>query len=1010
MNQRLVKIWLSILLCTSIFGVNAQKLTSYVNPFVGTAGHGHTFPGATLPFGMVQVSPDTGTEGWDWCSGYHSSDSSIIGFSHTHLSGTGGADYGDILLMPTIGAWKLEPGTKANPSEGYRSRFKHENETAAPGYYSVFLDDYKVKAELTATQRVGFHRYVYPKSSVSNIVIDLKHGISDEVVESFIQINGNDEVVGLRRSKGWANDQYVYFVIKFSKPFKKFAVADGQDLIVDGRKMEGKAVKGIFRFSTKDQEAILTKVSISSVSIDGARRNLEAELPGWDFDQTKTTAESIWEKQLGTIKINAPVDSIDSSRVNQKKIFYTALYHCFIHPNIYNDVDGQYRGMDKKIHEADGNHYTVFSLWDTFRALHPLFSIIAPEKNNEFVQSMLEDYQQSGSLPIWELASNETGTMIGYHAIPVISDMILKEQASFDINMAYEAMKKSAMDDDRGLKYYKLNGFIPRELENNAVSKQLEYAYDDWCIAQVAKKLGKENDYEYFLGRALNYQNTFDPTVGFMRGRNVYGQWNPEFDPSQVSILGSGDFTEGNSWQYSFFAPQDVNGLISLYGGDDRFSAKLDSLFSQKPHVSNEQAVDVSGLVGQYAQGNEPSHHVAYLYNFVGKPWKTQQMASKIAEELYTPERDGLCGNEDCGQMSAWFVFTSLGFYPVNPASGQYIIGSPLFESVTLNPETDHAFTITAHNNSEDNKYIQSASLNGNSYVKGFINHSAIIKSGSLEFNLGGTPNKDWAVAKENRPNHSITMPADAKKESLLFMPYEASGKTLFVGKKSVQLKTETPAAKIYYTFDDSPPSNNSKLYDRPFEINKSQTVNAVAIDNNGVQSEVSTLNFTRAQIKRAKARFPKISSTATAGTTYPNTADVLLDATFGTYNFRDGYWFASNDERYSLIIELEKPMWVKTLKMRFMQNTGSWIFLPKTISFQVSVDGKTFTEVGTVENEIPLGQQEIDIKEFTKPCDSKEKIKFIKVNVENIGNLPGWHPGAGNRPWMFSDELILEY
>ncbi|MCO4292907.1 GH92 family glycosyl hydrolase [Solitalea sp. MAHUQ-68] len=1010
MNRRFIKISLSILLSTTINVSQAQKLTSYVDPFIGTAGHGHTFPGATLPFGMVQLSPDTGTEGWDWCSGYHSSDSSIIGFSHTHLSGTGGADYGDILLMPTIGAWKLNPGSKNNPSEGYRSRFKHETELASPGYYSVFLEDYKIKAELTATTRVGFHRYTFPKSPVSNIVIDLKHGISDEVRESFIQINGNDEVVGLRRSKGWADDQYVYFIIKFSKPFKKFAVADGQDLVVDGRKMEGKEVKGIFRFTTKEGEEILTKVAISSVSIEGARKNLEAELPGWDFEQIKTAADKTWEKQLQKIKINSPVDSLDSAKVDQKKIFYTALYHCFIHPNVYNDVDGQYRGMDKQIHKTTGNHYTVFSLWDTFRALHPLFTIIDPEKNNEIIQSLLDDYLQSGHLPIWELASNETGTMIGYHSVPVISDMILKGLATFDTGLAYEAMKKSAMDDDRGLKYYKLNGFIPRELENNAVSKQLEYAYDDWCIAQVAQKLGKQNDYEYFLTRALTYKNVFDPAVGFMRGRNVYGQWNPNFNPSQVSILGSGDFTEGNSWQYSFFAPQDINGMIELYGGNEKFTAKLDSLYNQKPLNDNEHALDVTGLIGQYAQGNEPSHHVAYLYSFAGQPWKTQKLVNKIATELYTANRDGLCGNEDCGQMSAWYVFSALGFYPVNPASGQYTIGTPLFESVTINPDTEKAFTINATNGSEDQHYIQSASLNNNPYAKGFISHSDIIKGGLLAFNLSSTPNKEWAVAAENRPVQTIVLPADAKSERLLFMPYEASGKTLFFGKKSVKLKTETPDAKIYYTLDGTTPTTASKLYTRPIDINTSETVNAVAIINKDIKSEVSTLNFTRAVIKNPKAKFPKITTDVTPSETYPNTVDVLLNATFGTYNFRDGNWFASNNDSYTLTIELEKPMWIKTLKMRFMQNTGSWIFLPKTINFQASVDGKTYQDLGTMENEVPFAQQEIDIKEFWKQCSTKEKIKFIKVKIENIGNLPGWHPGAGNHPWIFSDELVIEY
>lgn len=1011
MNRQFIKTSLSVLLSTIVIDAYAQKLTNYVDPFIGTAGHGHTFPGATLPFGMVQVSPDTGTEGWDWCSGYHSSDSSIVGFSHTHLSGTGGADYGDILLMPTIGAWKIQPGTKDNPSSGYRSRFRHETEQASPGFYSVFLDDYKIKAELTATTRTGFHKYVFPRSPVSNIVVDLGHGISDQVRESFMQINGNDEVVGLRRSKGWADDQYVYFVIKFSKPFKKFAVADGEDIEVDGRKMEGKKVKGIFRFSTRENEIIYAKVAISSVSIEGARKNLAAENPGWDFDKIKNAADSAWERTLSKIKITAPVDSVDASMLDHKKIFYTSLYHCFIHPNVYNDVDGQYRGMDKQIHTTKTNHYTVFSLWDTFRALHPLFTLIAPEKNNEFVQSLLEDYQQSGSLPIWELASNETGTMIGYHSVPVISDMILKGLGDFDVNLAYEAMKKSAMEDDRGLKYYKLHGFIPRELENNAVSKQLEYAYDDWCIAQVAKKLNKQNDYEYFLGRALSYRNVFDASVGFMRGRNIYGQWNPDFNPSKVSILGSGDFTEGNSWQYSFFAPQDVNGMIKMYGGEQKFADKLDSLFSQKPIVDNEHALDVTGLIGQYAQGNEPSHHVAYLYNYVGQPWKTQQLVNKIRETQYTTGRDGLCGNEDCGQMSAWYVFSALGFYPVNPASGQYIIGAPMFESVTINDETPNKFTINATNSTEDNRYVTSASLNGKQHIQSFVTHNDIIKGGELKFNMAFQPNKEWAQQVVGRPVQEIITPGkEVKTGQLLFMPYEVSGRTLFYGKKQVTLKTETGDAKIYYTLDGTVPSATSKQYNGPLSISKSVIVNSVAVSKDGAQSEMSTLNFIRAVTKGPKAAYPKITSTITPGTTYKNTAEVLLDGNFGSFDFRDGNWVATNNNLTTITIELDKPMWIKEVKMRFMENTGSWIFVPKAIRFSVSPNGTTYQDLEAIENEIPLNQQEIGIREFSRPCSTKEKIKFIKVDITNIEKLPGWHPGAGNPAWMFSDEIILAY
>ncbi|UKJ08049.1 GH92 family glycosyl hydrolase [Solitalea lacus] len=1009
MNRAFIKTSLCVLLSTITLSTYSQKLISYVNPFIGTAAHGHTFPGATVPFGMVQLSPDTGTEGWDWCSGYHSSDSSIIGFSHTHLSGTGGGDYGDILLMPTIGAWKVQPGAKDKSNDGYRSRFSHETEKASPGYYSVFLDDYKITAELTTTTRVGIHKYIFPKSSVSNVVVDLEHGISDDVRESFIQISGNDEVVGLRRSKGWANDQYVYFIIKFSKPFKKFAVANDEDMTVDGRKMEGTAVKGIFRFTTKENEAILVKVAISSVSVEGARKNLEAEAPEWDFEKIRAQTENSWEQQLSKIKVNAPVDSLDSSQVKQKTIFYTSLYHCFIHPNIYSDVDGQYRGMDMQIHKTTTNHYTVFSLWDTFRALHPLFTLIAPERNTEMVQSLLDDYKQSGRLPIWELASNETGTMIGYHAVPVIADMILKGIGSLDVSLAYEAMKKSALDDDRGLKYYKLNGFIPRELEANSVSKQLEYTFDDWCISQVALKLGKQNDYEYFLGRALNYRNVFDPSVGFMRGRNSYGQWNPDFNPMQVSIFGSGDFTEGNAWQYSFFAPQDVNGMMELYGGAKKFAAKLDSLFAQKSLVDNEHALDVSGLIGQYAHGNEPSHHVAYLYNYAAEPWKTQQKVHEIRDGLYSIERAGLCGNEDCGQMSAWYVFSALGFYPVNPASGQYILGSPLFESVTLNPDSETSFTISANDVFEDNIYVEGTLLNNQPYSKTYVTHKDLVKGGAFVFSMVNQPNHSRGTKPEDCPVQAINV-SQKQGEKLMFKPYEASGKTIFFGKKLITLKSETQGAKIYYTVDGTVPTSSSKIYTKPFEVNKSVIVNAVAIDKDGNQSEPSTINFTRAIVKTSKGSFPKIKSNVTPGNTYKNTADILLDGTLGSYDFRDGKWFATDNGQLSLTIELEKPIAIKKLNIRFMENTGSWIFIPKSIRFKVSADGSNYVDLGTIKNEMPLTHPEIVIKEFSKENNAKEKVKFIKIEVENAGKLPGWHPGAGNIAWMFMDELTIEY
>lgn len=721
----------------------------YVDPFIGTGGHGHTFPGPCVPFGMVQLSPDTGTEGWDWCSGYHASDSSIMGFTHTHLSGTGAADLGDILVMPYTGAYRAEPGAKERPGSGYRSVFSHDEETASAGYYSVLLKSWNVKAELTATTHCGFHRYTFPASRQSNIIIDLEHGISDRSVETWVEVVGRDAIRGLRRSKGWAPDHSVYFYAKFSKPFDEFATAKGSRIVVGRSKANGRNVKAIARFTTDAGEAISVKVGISAVSAENALVNLDTEIAGWSFDDVRARARAGWNNELRKVSVEGGTDA-------GKRTFYTALYHSLLVPYVFTDVNGEYRGMDKKIHQAAGfTYYTLFSLWDTFRAAHPLYSIIEPDRNNDFVKSLLAKYDEAGRLPTWELHSNETWCMTGYHSVPVIADALLKGYGNFDAQKAYTAMKESAEENIRGLRPYRSFGYIPYDRENNSVSITLEYAYDDWCIAQVAKKLGYASDAEAYTKRALSYKNLFDTQTGFMRGRSANGKWRPNFDPMRVSTLGGGDFTEGNAWQYTFFVPQDVDGLIGLYGGDDEFAKKLDALFSQPSVNDNAQSPDVSGLIGQYAQGNEPSHQVAYLYAYAGKAYKTQERVRTIMSTLYSDARDGLCGNEDCGQMSAWYVLSALGFYPVNPADGTYVIGSPLFERATIALPNGKAFIIEANGVSDACGYIQSAMLNGKPYGSSFITHKDMMNGGELVFIMGEKPSL-WGCAADERPVSAI--------------------------------------------------------------------------------------------------------------------------------------------------------------------------------------------------------------------------------------------------------------
>ena len=631
-------------------------LTGFVDPFIGTGGHGHTYPGATLPFGMVQVSPDTRLTGWDGCSAYHYSDSVVYGFSHTHLSGTGCSDYGDVLLMPTVGAVRLLRGDGTDPESGYCSRFSHRNEEAAPGYYRMKLDNGGVIVELTATKRAALHRYIFPKSDRANVVIDLAH--RDPVIDSRVKIVSDTEIDGYRRSRAWADDQRVYFVARFSKPFASYGVARNDTVMSGAGEASGTNVKAYVTFATEADEPVLVKVGISAVDIEGARKNLRAEIPGWDFDRVRADADGVWNAALGKI-------TVKGGTRDQRVTFYTALYHAMLAPNLFMDADGRYRGRDLAIHEAeDFTNHTVFSLWDTYRAEHPLFTIIEPERTVDFIKTFLAQYEQGGLLPVWELAANETNCMIGYHAVPVIVDAYIKGIRGFDAREALEAMKRSAGADSRGLEAYRELGYIPSDTEGESVSKTLEYAYDDWCIAQMARALGKEEDYATYIRRAQSYKNLFDPSTGFMRAK-INGGWLAPFDPAEVNF----NYTEANAWQYSFYVPQDVRGLIGLMGGGERFAARLDSLFTVSPKTTGTELPDVSGLIGQYAHGNEPSHHMAYLYNFAGRPWKTQERVRSIMDGLYHAGRDGLCGNEDCGQMSAWYVLSALGFYPVTPGT-----------------------------------------------------------------------------------------------------------------------------------------------------------------------------------------------------------------------------------------------------------------------------------------------------------------------------------------------------
>ena len=719
------------------------------DPLVGTDAHGHTWPGATVPFGMVQLSPDTRTEGWDGCSGYHYSDSTIQGFSHTHLTGTGCGDLGDILLMPTVGPAHYDLGT---PGDGYISRFSHTREKATPGYYKVFLDDPKVSVELTASARCGLHKYTFPQSDSAHIVLDLEHGIGNTPYDGQINIENDHTISGYKRTHGWANNRSIYFVMEFSKPFTAH-VRNDQGAVTDGiATTNGSKLKAVLDYATQAGDSVMVKVGISGTGVAGARGNLNAEIPGFDFDATRAAAQNQWSEALGAVKIDTPDPHI-------RRTFYSNMYLSHLAPTIFNDVDGKYMGMDHKVKETSGfQNYTEFSLWDVYRAEMPLMTIVEPHRENDIVNSLLAEYDENGlhSTPIWPLWGSETFCMIGYHSAPVIVDAYFKGFKGFDPEKAYQAMRDTAMQDRSGLSTYKTIGYVASQPGEQAASKTIEYSYDDWCIARMAKALGHDEDAKMFLARSVNYRNLYDARLQFMRGRKADGSWRPHFVSN--ALVGD-EYTEADAWQYAFAAQQDVPGMIQLYGGDAGFIQRMDDMFNADSKI-NTGIPDITGRIGQFAHGDEQCHHVAYLYDYAGAPWKTQQRVREVMDKFYDDTPAGQCGNDDCGQMSAWYVLSAMGFYPVNPASGVYMIGSPVVSKATIQLDKQmyggRTFTIIAANNSPANKYIQSATLNGKSLIHSWFTHKDLIAGGVLRLTMGPTPNKMWGKSAAARPPLSI--------------------------------------------------------------------------------------------------------------------------------------------------------------------------------------------------------------------------------------------------------------
>lgn len=922
-----------VLFSSAVF---SQNLHQYVNPFVGTGGHGHTFPGATLPYGMVQLSPDTRIDdSWDGCSGYHYSDKIIYGFSHTHLNGTGVPDFGDIMLMPTMGTPSLRAAE-------YSSTFSHDNEKATAGFYSVKLDKHNIDVRLTATTRVGLHEYTFNSDGQANIILDLNH--RDQLLMGEVRVVNSSTIEVMRNSSAWAKDQRVFARIEFSQPMFLSGIDNNGFRRVDTSEpfFAGSVLRISFSKKVLKGEKLMVKVALSPTGTPGAAKNM-SELPGWDFEKTKASAEAAWDKELSRI-------IIETDNLTQKRIFYTALYHTMMQPNIAQDIDGKYLGRDFEIHQADGfDYYAVFSLWDTFRAAHPLYTLIDKKRTADYINTFLKQYEQGGRLPVWELASNETDCMIGYHSVSVIADAMMKGIAGFDYEKAYEAAKHSAMLDHLGLEAYKKNGFIAMDDEHESASKTVEYAYDDWCIAQMAQKLGKSDDYAYFMKRSQSWKNLFDKSTGHIRAKKN-GGWDTPFEPREVN----NNYTEGNSWQYTFFAPHDIGGMIEAHGGQEGFAKKLDELFSAPEQTTGREQADITGLIGQYAHGNEPSHHVTYLYSHAGQPKKTAEKVHFILNEFYKDAPDGLIGNEDCGQMSAWYVLSSIGLYQVTPGRLYWDEVPGIFKSV----EVDFG--------------------NGK---KGTVKDGVFAPADTL-FGFDVT-----------------SSPARPKVEKIVPVPaIQADGKA-FLKKMKVSLVPAGNGDELYYAVNDF---TTFKRYKKPFTIDRTSTVYAYAQNGSKTSNTVQAHYFKKPNdfaIDIQSVYTPQYHGGGPLG---------LLDGIEGDLNWRKGDWQGYQGQDFECVVDMKKARKISSVNTTFLQDSRAWVLMPTEVEYFVSTDGRDFKSVGKIQNKFNPKITDVTILPF-EVSFAAQPVRYVKVRAKHFGKLPDWHQGFGGDAYIFVDEVRIK-
>ncbi len=983
---------------------NSTSKSLFVDPFIGTGGHGHTFPGATAPFGMMQLSPDTRFEGWDGCSGYHYSDSIIYGFSHTHLSGTGVPDYGDLLIVPQVGFPKLNPGY-LDP-KGYGSRFSHEQENASPGYYEVKLLDQNINVRLTVSERAGMHEYTFGKQKGKRfILIDLDH--RDKLLNYSLNIKDKYTISGSRISQAWANEQHFYFFLKTNVPYEKAKL-----LTKNGQH------KLLLTFNAKT-EKILIKVGMSGVDEAGAKLNLEKEIVDWNFDMLRAETVRKWNEELNKI-------AIQTSDTKVMVNFYSALYHAFIQPNLWSDVDGRYRGRDNQIHMITDNipQYSVFSIWDTYRAANPLYTLIQPKRTNDFITTFLRQFEQGGDLPVWELAGNETECMIGYHSASIIADAYLKGINGFDAEKALAAMVFTSKIDELGKKQFHEKGFISSGDEPESVSKTLEYAYDDFCIASMATRMGKMDVYQSYYKSSLNFINLYDPKTKFMRARRD-GAWYSPFEPSEVNF----NYTEANSWQYSLYAPHAIDLLGDLMGGKDSLETWLDHLFTTTSTLSGRDQADITGLIGQYAHGNEPSHHMAYLYNYTNAPHKTAEYVDRILNEMYSPNPDGYSGNEDCGQMSAWYVMSALGLYQVAPGHPWYDFGRPLIDEAVIQLGDGNTLKIKAINNSDKNKFIQSIKVNGQKWSTNGVAHSTLLqKNVELIFEMGSKPNNNGRTSVGSPVTKELAM-------NMRFAPspFFRVENRIFDDQMNVEIGHQEPLnwekIKVEYRFTND--TTAVFEYSKPITITSSSEIEARQISMISPKMEygaaMPSIDYSASPwvkasfIKRDKNVSLMLKSEyanqyAASG---PNT---LIDGVEGTKEFRTGDWQGFYAKDVVAEVTFETPRVLNEVGISCLQDMKSWIFYPSSIELEISFDGITFEKLESIGTNNPIASNVNTptlipifsdyvgptIADFYRSTGTSQAIKAVRIVAKNFGKCPDWHLGAGNDTWLFTDELIF--